>query len=70
MPVPSFVVSNVQTAACLTSDLEDDEAGFLHFSLLGHNIVAEAILPPGAHGLISILEQLWIFQLPCRRQPG
>lgn len=70
MQVSGFVVLKAQTATCLTSDLKDDEVGIRHFLLLGHNVAAEAFFLPGAHGLISVLEQLWILQLPCRRQPG
>lgn len=47
-------------AMAVTSDLEDDELGFLHLLLLGHDVAAEATLLPGAHGLVSILEQLWV----------
>lgn len=52
---------------CVSSDLEDDEVGLLHFLVLGHDVVAEAILLPGVHALVSILEQLRILQLTCRR---
>lgn len=68
--VASATFLNAQTGMCVTSDLEDDEVGLLHFSVLGRNVVAEAILPEGVHGLVPVLEQLRLFQLPCRRQRG
>lgn len=54
-------------ALCVTSDLEDDELGLLYFALLGYDVVAEAALHPGVHGLVSILEKLWILQITWTR---
>lgn len=47
----------------LTSDLEDDELSRLHFALLRDDVVAEAALLPGVHGLLAVLEQLGVFGL-------
>lgn len=63
---PRAVTLTLMAAACATSDLEDDEVGLLHFLLLVHDVPAEAVLLPGAHGLVSVLEQLWMLQLPWR----
>lgn len=47
----------------LTSDLEDDQLGRLHFALLCNDVATEAALLPGVHGLVTILEQLGVFAL-------
>lgn len=49
----------------MTSDLEDDEIGLHYFALLSHDVFAEIAFHPGMHGLLSILEQLWILQFTC-----
>ena len=49
----------------MTSDLEDDKLGLLNFTLFLHNVLTEAFLHPGVHGLVSILEEVGVLQIAC-----
>ena len=49
----------------MTSDLEDDKLGLLNFALFLHNVLTEASLHPGMHGLVSILEEVRVLQIAC-----
>lgn len=53
----SFLQTTENEAFIVTSDLEDDELRLLYFALLGDDVITEASVHPGVHGLLSVLEQ-------------